>query len=206
MDWDSTRIVFTKRTLIEFLRYVADVVLPNLATKYRLGIPEPPSTPTSRTFPSCPVRKFTPSLTLAFDFAFSQDTQLSERSLARSPPHLLKPLQRQPTQVRAPASLVKRIAYPNLAVIPFSEAAGTAASFRPTRRVRDAPADQLTTSSGTPSMTTRSPVHLLAPAKLSPLSNRPRGAVAPLRLGLRTLPLLCLLGRTLHLKRGWELC
>ena len=65
--------------------------------------------------------------------------QRSARSQARSPPHLLKPLRRQPTQVRAPASLVKRIARPNLAVIPFAEAAGTAASFRPTRRVRDAP-------------------------------------------------------------------
>ena len=27
MDWDNTRIVFTKRTLIEFLRYVGGIII-----------------------------------------------------------------------------------------------------------------------------------------------------------------------------------
>ena len=56
MDWDNTRIVFTKRTLIEFLRCESFPVVIRVSLELSADTRAQPSTPTSPTSPSFPVR------------------------------------------------------------------------------------------------------------------------------------------------------
>lgn len=67
MDWDSTRIVFTKRTLIEFLRYVTSLftISRSELEVCVVGTLAPPSTRTLATSRSYLVRSssFVPRVT-----------------------------------------------------------------------------------------------------------------------------------------------
>ena len=58
LDWDNTSIVFTKRTLIEFLKFVVSYHSPQSALKNDKDILGLQLTPISRTSPNSLVRLF----------------------------------------------------------------------------------------------------------------------------------------------------